>query len=98
MTMLQAVAFGAMLAWTPSLIILAASLWDVRELDGMESRLLRLANMVTSRMPTPSPDNCPIEAGLERRIRLSMRAGCRASVYAPSGYRSRRRLTENAPT
>ena len=29
-------ALGAMLAWTPSLIILAASLWDVRELDGME--------------------------------------------------------------
>jgi hypothetical protein len=36
MTTLQAVALGAMLAWTPSLIILAASLWDVRELEGME--------------------------------------------------------------
>ena len=36
MTTLQAIAFGAMLAWTPSLIILAASLWDVRELDGLE--------------------------------------------------------------
>ena len=36
MTILEAVAFGAMLAWTPSLMILAASLWDVRELKGME--------------------------------------------------------------
>ena len=36
MTTLQAIAFGAMLAWTPSLIILAAALWDVRELEGME--------------------------------------------------------------
>jgi hypothetical protein len=36
MTTLQAVVFGAMLAWTPSLMILAASLWDVREVDGME--------------------------------------------------------------
>jgi len=36
MTTLEAVAFGAMLAWTPSLMILAASLWDVRELEGME--------------------------------------------------------------
>ena len=36
MTTLQAVAFGAMLAWTPSLIILAVSLWDVPELEGME--------------------------------------------------------------
>ena len=36
MTTLQAVAFGAMLAWTPSLIILAASLWDAPELAGMD--------------------------------------------------------------
>ncbi len=36
MTTLQAIAFGAMLAWTPSLIILAISLWDVHELEGME--------------------------------------------------------------
>jgi hypothetical protein len=36
MTTLQAIALGAMLAWTPSLVILAISLWDVRELDGME--------------------------------------------------------------
>jgi hypothetical protein len=36
MTTLQPVAFGAMLAWTPSLIILAVSLWDVPELEGME--------------------------------------------------------------
>ena len=36
MTTLQAIAFGAMLAWTPGLIILAVSLWDVRDLDGME--------------------------------------------------------------
>jgi hypothetical protein len=36
MTTLQAIAFGVMLAWTPSLVILAASLWDVRELEGME--------------------------------------------------------------
>ena len=36
MTTLQAVVFGAMLAWTPSLIILAASLWDVPKLEDME--------------------------------------------------------------
>ena len=36
MTTLEAVAFGALLAWTPSLIILAASFWNVRELEGME--------------------------------------------------------------
>jgi hypothetical protein len=36
MTTLQAIAFGAMLVCTPSLIILAISLWNVRELDGME--------------------------------------------------------------
>jgi hypothetical protein len=36
MTTLQAIAFGAMLAWTPSFVILAVSLWDVRELEGME--------------------------------------------------------------
>ena len=36
MTTLEAVAFGAMLAWTPSLMIRAASLWNVRELEGME--------------------------------------------------------------
>ena len=36
MTTLQAIALGAMLAWAPSLIILAASLWDVRELEGLE--------------------------------------------------------------
>ena len=36
MTTLEAVAFGAMLAWTPSLIILAATLWGVRELEGMD--------------------------------------------------------------
>jgi hypothetical protein len=36
MTTLEAVAFGAMLAWTPSLMILAAALWNVREIDGME--------------------------------------------------------------
>ncbi|MEH2507218.1 hypothetical protein V1290_006029 [Bradyrhizobium sp. AZCC 1578] len=36
MTTLQAVAFGATLAWMPSLIILAVSLWNVPELDGME--------------------------------------------------------------
>jgi hypothetical protein len=36
MTTLEAVAFGAMLAWTPSLLILAASLWDVPELEGMD--------------------------------------------------------------
>lgn len=36
MTTLEAVAFGAMLAWTPSLIVLAASLWDVPELEGMD--------------------------------------------------------------
>ena len=36
MTTWQAIALGAMLAWTPSLIILAVSLWDVPELEGME--------------------------------------------------------------
>lgn len=36
MSTLQTIALGAMLAWTPSLIVLAASLWDVPELDGME--------------------------------------------------------------
>ena len=36
MTTVEAVAFGAMLAWTPSLIILAASLWEVREIEGMD--------------------------------------------------------------
>ena len=36
MTTLQAVALGAMLGWTPSLIILAVSLWDIPELEGME--------------------------------------------------------------
>jgi hypothetical protein len=36
MTTLQAIAFGAMLAWTPSLIVLAALLWDVKELEGLD--------------------------------------------------------------
>jgi hypothetical protein len=36
MTTLQAIAFGAMLAWTPSLIVLALSLWEVPELEGMD--------------------------------------------------------------
>jgi hypothetical protein len=36
MTTLQAIAFGALLAWTPSLVILAVLLWDVPELEGME--------------------------------------------------------------
>lgn len=35
-TTLQAISFGAMLAWTPSLIILAVSLWGVRELEEMD--------------------------------------------------------------
>jgi hypothetical protein len=30
------IAFWGLLAWTPSLIILAASLWDVPELEGMD--------------------------------------------------------------
>ena len=33
MTTLQAMAFGAMLVWTPSLVILAAALWDVPEVE-----------------------------------------------------------------
>jgi hypothetical protein len=33
MTTVQAIAFGAMLAWTPSLIGLALLLWDIPELD-----------------------------------------------------------------
>jgi len=36
MTTLEAVAFGAMVAWTPSLMILAAALWDVRDIDGID--------------------------------------------------------------
>ena len=36
MTTLQAIALGATLVCVPSLIILAVSLWDVRELDGMD--------------------------------------------------------------
>ena len=36
MTTLEAIAFGAMLAWTPSLVILAASLWDVLEIEEVE--------------------------------------------------------------
>jgi hypothetical protein len=36
MTTLQAIAFGAMLAWTPSLIVLALILWDVPEIEGMD--------------------------------------------------------------
>ena len=36
MTTFQAIALGAMLTWTPSLIILAVSLWNIREFDGME--------------------------------------------------------------
>ena len=36
MTTLQAIAFGAMLAWTPSLIVVAVLLWDVPEIEGME--------------------------------------------------------------
>lgn len=31
MTTLQAIGLGAMLVWTPSLIVLAASLWDIPE-------------------------------------------------------------------
>jgi hypothetical protein len=33
MTTVQAIAFGAMLAWTPALIVLAFLLWDVPELE-----------------------------------------------------------------
>ena len=36
MTTIEAIMFGAMLAWTPSLIILAAALWNVREIEEME--------------------------------------------------------------
>jgi len=36
MTTLQAIAFGAMLAWTPCLIVLAVFLWDVPEIEGMD--------------------------------------------------------------
>ena len=36
MTTLQAIAFGAMLAWTPSLIIMAGLLWDVHEIEGVD--------------------------------------------------------------
>ena len=33
MTTVQAIAFGAMLAWTPALIVLVFLLWDVPELE-----------------------------------------------------------------
>jgi hypothetical protein len=33
---MQAIIFGATLVCVPSLIILAISLWNVRELDGMD--------------------------------------------------------------
>jgi hypothetical protein len=36
MTTMQAIIFGATLVCVPSLIILAISLWNVRELDGMD--------------------------------------------------------------
>jgi len=36
MTTMQAIAFGAMLAWTPALIIMAFLLWNVPELDEKE--------------------------------------------------------------
>lgn len=36
MTTVQAIAFGAMLAWTPALIIMAFLLWDVPDLDEKE--------------------------------------------------------------
>ncbi|KRR22276.1 hypothetical protein CQ13_29750 [Bradyrhizobium retamae] len=38
MTTLQAIAFGAMLAWTPSLIILAVSVWMFASLKRWSSR------------------------------------------------------------
>lgn len=33
MTTVQAIAFGAMLAWTPALIVMAFLLWDVPDLE-----------------------------------------------------------------
>ena len=36
MTTLEAVALGAMIAWTPSLVFLATALWDVPEIEGLE--------------------------------------------------------------
>ena len=33
MTTVQAIAFGAMLAWTPALFVLAILLWDVPDLE-----------------------------------------------------------------
>ncbi|MET3839109.1 hypothetical protein [Bradyrhizobium sp. OAE829] len=36
MTTVQAIAFGAMLAWTPALIIMAFLLWNVPDLDEKE--------------------------------------------------------------
>ena len=33
MTTVQAMIFGAMLAWTPGLIVMALSLWDVPDLE-----------------------------------------------------------------
>jgi hypothetical protein len=36
MATLEIIAIGALLIWASSLMILAGSLWDVRELEGME--------------------------------------------------------------
>jgi hypothetical protein len=33
MTIVQAITLGAMLSWTPSLIVMTIILWDVPELD-----------------------------------------------------------------
>jgi len=33
MTTLQAMALGAMLVWTPSIVVLAAALWHIPELE-----------------------------------------------------------------
>jgi hypothetical protein len=41
MTTLEAIALGAMVAWTPSLVVLAVSLWDVPELEPIEDTIHR---------------------------------------------------------
>ena len=84
MTTLQAIALGAMLAWTPSLIILAASLWDVPELEGMEKPG---ETTLERRLQTPSET-------IERRRRSEVFRGLSLERRASEGHclRQRRKL------
>jgi hypothetical protein len=46
MSALEAILLGAMLAYTPSVVVLAASLWNIPELEEEPSRSM------------PDPSNC----------------------------------------